>query len=135
MRRFQEAWDVVDIGGLVALLAVDIGGLVALLADDALLTMPPEGVAIPGAAAIGDFFATAPMDGRIDGIRLRPATANGQPALAAYAEDEATGQHRAYGLMVFAIAGDRVAGTTGFPEHGGLYARVGLHEVLRAGRA
>src|SRR5262249_7362748 len=31
MRRFQEAWD-----------AVDIDGLVALLADDALLTMPPE---------------------------------------------------------------------------------------------
>jgi hypothetical protein len=134
MRRFQEAWDVVDIGGLVALLAVDIGGLVALLADDALLTMPPEGVAIPSAAAIGTLFATAPMDGRIDRIRLRPATAD-QPALAAYAEDEPTGEHRAYGLMVFAIAGDRVAGTTGFPEHGGLYARVGLHEVLRAGRA
>jgi RNA polymerase sigma-70 factor (ECF subfamily) len=124
MRRFQEAWE-----------AVDIDGLVALLADDALLTMPPEGVVIPGAAAIGQFFATAPMDGRIDRIRLRPAAANGQPALAAYAEDEASGEHRAYGLMVFAIAGERIAGITGFPEHGGLYERLGLPVVLPPGVA
>ncbi len=65
------------------------------------------------------------MGGRIDRIRLRPTTANGQPALAAYAEDEATGEHRAYGLMVFAIAGERIAGITGFPDRGGLYERLG----------
>src|SRR5215212_5819412 len=40
MRRFVGAWE-----------AVDIEGLVALLADDALLTMPPEDVRIPGAEA------------------------------------------------------------------------------------
>ena len=40
MRRFQTAWE-----------AVDIDGMVALLADDALLTMPPERVRIAGAHA------------------------------------------------------------------------------------
>ena len=90
MRRFQDAWE-----------AVDIDGIVALLAADALLTMPPESVSIAGAAEIGTFFATAPMEGRLDRIRLLPARANGQPALAAYAEDEATGTHncvRRHGL-------------------------------------
>ena len=115
MRRFQEAWE-----------AVDIDGIVALLADDALLTMPPDGVAIPGAAAIGRFFATQPMEGRLDRIRLQPARANGQPALAAYAVDDATGGHRAYGLMVFAIAGERIAGITGFPDRPDLFERLGL---------
>jgi RNA polymerase sigma factor (sigma-70 family) len=60
--------------------------------------------------------ATVPLDGRIDRIRLLPARANGQPALAACAEDEETGQHEAYGVMVFAIAGGRIAGITGFPR-------------------
>jgi len=115
MRRFQEAWD-----------AVDIDAIVALLADDALLTMPPEGASIPGAAAIGRFFATQPLDGRLDRIRLRPARANGQPALAAYAEDDRTGEHRPYGLMVFAIGVDRIAGITGFPDRPDLFERLGL---------
>jgi RNA polymerase sigma-70 factor, ECF subfamily len=119
MRRFQDAWD-----------AVDIDGLVALLADDALLRMPPEAVSIAGAAEIGRFFATEPMDGRLDRIRLRPARANGQPALAAYAEDDRTGEHRAYGLMVFAIAGDRIAAITGFPDRPDLCERLGLPVAL-----
>jgi RNA polymerase sigma-70 factor (ECF subfamily) len=105
MRRFQEAWEVVDIDGIVA-----------LLASDALLTMPPESARIAGAAEIGAFFATEPMEGRLDRIRLVPARANGQPALAAYAEDEHTETHTAYGLMVFAIAGDTIVGITGFPR-------------------
>jgi RNA polymerase sigma-70 factor, ECF subfamily len=119
MRRFQEAWD-----------AVDIAAIVALLSDDALLRMPPEAVSIAGAAEIGRFFATAPLEGRIDRIRLRPARANGQPALAAYARPDAAREHRAYGVMVFAIAGDRIAGITGFAERPDLFERLGLPEVL-----
>jgi RNA polymerase sigma-70 factor (ECF subfamily) len=119
MLRFQAAWD-----------AVDIPELVALLADDALLTMPPEGVRIAEATAIGEFFATAPLDGRMDRIRLEPADANGQPALAAYADEHGVGDHRAYGVMVFAIDGDRIAGITGFPQRPGLYERLGLPTVL-----
>ena len=119
MRRFQDAWE-----------AVDIDGIVALLATDALLTMPPESVRVAGAEAIGTFFATAPLEGRIDRIRLLAARANGQPALAAYAEDDSTGTYRAYGFMVFAIAGDEVVGITGFPHRPGLFERLGLRDTL-----
>ena len=119
MRRFQDAWD-----------AVDIDAIVALLADDALLRMPPEDASTPGAAAIGRFFATQPMDGRLDRIRLRAAWANGQPALAAYADDPTTGKHRAYGIMVLAIAGDRIAAITGFPDRPDLFERLGLPVAL-----
>jgi RNA polymerase sigma-70 factor, ECF subfamily len=90
------------------------------------MTMPPEAMRVEGAAAIARFFATVPLDGRIDRIRLLPARANGQPALAAYAEDEETGQHEAYGVMVFAIAGGRIAGITGFPRGPALFRRFDL---------
>ena len=115
MRKFQEAWD-----------AVDIDGIVELLADDALLTMPPEGARIAGAQAIGAFFATQPLQGRLDRIHLRPARANGQPALAAYADEHEDGRFDAYGLMVFAIGGDTIVGITGFPRQPELFARLGL---------
>jgi RNA polymerase sigma-70 factor (ECF subfamily) len=118
MRRFQDAWD-----------AMDIDGLVALLSDDALLTMPPEGVRVESAEAIGAFFATTPMDGRLDQIRLRAARANGQPALAAYARDARA--YTPYGVMVFALRGDVIAGITGFPRQPALFARLGLPVALR----
>jgi RNA polymerase sigma-70 factor (ECF subfamily) len=120
MRRFVEAWE-----------AVDIDGIIALLADDALLAMPPEDVRIPGAAAIGAFFATVPLDGRLDRIRLRPVRANGQPALAAYAQD-GTGGFGAYGVMVFAIGGMTISGITGFAQRPELFDRLGLPRHLRA---
>jgi RNA polymerase sigma-70 factor, ECF subfamily len=115
MRRFQDAWE-----------AVDIQGIVALLAGDALMTMPPESVRVAGASEIGTFFATVPMEGRLDRIRLLPVRANGQPSLAAYAEDETTETHNAYGVIVFAINGDSIVGITGFPDRPELFERLGL---------
>ncbi len=115
MRRFQEAWE-----------AVDIDAIVALLAEDALLTMPPEAARFEGSAQIGAFFATVPLDGDLARIRLVPARANGQPALAAYAQEEDGGAHAAYGVMVFAIEGERIAGITGFPRQPDLFTRLGL---------
>jgi RNA polymerase sigma-70 factor, ECF subfamily len=115
MRRFQEAWD-----------AVDIEGLVALLADDALMTMPPEAMRVAGAAEIAGFFGSVPLDGRLDRMRLLPARANGQPALAAYARDDEAGLYRGYGFMVFATSGERVVGITGFPFREELFERHGL---------
>jgi len=115
MQRFQDAWK-----------AVDIDGILALLAADALLTMPPEGMRFEGAGAIADFFATVPLDGRLDRIRLVPRRANGQPALAAYAESPNAGAYEAYGVMVFAIDGERIAGITGFARQLELFARLGL---------
>jgi len=97
--------------------------------EDALLTMPPELTRIPGGAAIGAFFGGVPLDGRLDLIALVPARANGQPALAAYAPDE-EGVRRAYGLMVFAIEGERITGITGFARRPDLFTRLGLPREL-----
>ena len=121
MRRFQDAWA-----------AVDIDGIVALLADDALLTMPPEAVRIDGAAQIAAFFATVPLGGRLDRIRLVASRANGQPALAAYADEQGDGEFGAYGVMVFALEGERIAGIVGFPQQPALFARLGLPTELGA---
>jgi RNA polymerase sigma-70 factor (ECF subfamily) len=120
MRRFQEAWE-----------AVDIEGLVSLLADDALMTMPPEAMRVSGASGIGSFFATVPLEGRLDRIRLRSGRANGQPALAAYAEAPSGEAFAPYGLMVFAIDGDRIAGITGFPQPE-LFSRFGFPDAVEA---
>ncbi len=114
MRRFQDAWA-----------AVDIEEMVGLLAPDALLTMPPEGAEIAGAEAIGAFFDSVPLEGRLDRITLVASRANGQPALAAYAEDAADGVRRPYGVMVFACEGNRITGITGFPQPE-LFERLGL---------
>ena len=121
MWRFQEAWA-----------AVDIDGIVALLADDALLTMPPEAQRFEGNSQIGVFFATAPLDGRLDRIQLVPTRTNRQPALAAYADDQGEGVFEAYGVMVFALRGDRIDGITGFARQPALFTRLGLPTQLAA---
>jgi RNA polymerase sigma-70 factor, ECF subfamily len=110
MRRFVAAWE-----------AVDIKGLTALLAGDALMTMPPEPMLVVGPAEIGGFFATVPMDGRLDLIRLLPTRANGQPTLAAYVQESPGEPFRAYGIMVFALERDRIGGITGFAGYPELF--------------
>ena len=114
MHRFQEAWA-----------AADIDRIVALLTDDAVLTMPPVGVRVESAAAIGEFFATEPLGGHLERIVLVETRASGQPALACYADEDASGTHGAYGVMVFALHGDRIAGITGFPQDVGLFRQLG----------
>ncbi len=115
MSSFVDAWE-----------AVDIERLTSLLAGDALMTMPPEQVQVVGASAIGGFFATVPMAGRLDMIRLLPVRANGQPALAAYAQESAAESFRAYGIMVFAVDGDRIVGITGFAGRPAVFPVFGL---------
>jgi RNA polymerase sigma-70 factor, ECF subfamily len=119
MGKFVEAWE-----------AVDIERLTALLAGDALMTMPPQPMQVVGPAAIGDFFATVPMAGRLDLIRLLPARANGQPALGAYAKESSAEPSHAYGIMVFAVEGDRIAGITGFAGYPELFPRFELPSEL-----
>src|SRR5262245_60528774 len=119
MHRFVEAWE-----------AVDIVRLTALLADDALMTMPPEPMRVVGPAEIGGFFSTVPMEGRLELIRLLPARANGQPARAAYVQETPGDAFRAYGMMVFAIDGERIAGITGFASYAELFPRFGLPTTL-----
>jgi RNA polymerase sigma-70 factor (ECF subfamily) len=117
MRRFVDAWE-----------AVDIEGLTALLAGDAVMTMPPEPMHVVGPAEIGGFFATVPMEGQLDLIRLLAVRANGQPALAAYVQEHPGEPSRAYGIMVFAVDGDRIAGITGFARYPELFPRFELPE-------
>jgi hypothetical protein len=107
---------------------VDVEGLVALLTEDALMTMPPERMRVAGATAIGEFFATVPLDGRLDEIRLLPTAANRQPVLAAYARNE-DGRHRPYGLMVLQIERDLISGIIGFPDPW-LFEQCGLPSEL-----
>ena len=121
MKRFVEAWE-----------AVDVRGLITLLADDALLTMPPEPMRIVGAEAIGEFFSTVPAEGNLERIRLVPTAANRQLALAAYWAEEPGDPFRAYGVMVFAFESDRIVGITGFAGYPQLLPALGLSEELEA---
>lgn len=119
MRRFVDAWE-----------AVDVGSLVTLLADDALLTMPPEPMWLVGPDAIGEFFRTVPADGNLERITLVPTSANRQPALAAYWAPEPGDDATAYGVMVFALEGERIVGITGFAGYPQLFGALGLPQVL-----
>jgi RNA polymerase sigma-70 factor, ECF subfamily len=115
IRLFQEAWS-----------RVDIPAIVALLTEDALLTMPPVEMRFEGAERIGEFFATEPVGGHLDRIELVEVRANGQPALASYADEAGDGVQRAYGVMVLALAGGRISGITGFPRDAELFGRFRL---------
>lgn len=121
MRRFVEAWE-----------AVDVRGLVSLLSDDAFLTMPPEPMRLVGPTAIGEFFETVPAGGDLTRIRLVPTAANHQPALAAYFAAEPGSGLTAYGVMVFAFEGEAIAGITGFAGYPQLYPALGLPDRLAA---
>jgi RNA polymerase sigma-70 factor (ECF subfamily) len=118
VKRFMAAWE-----------AVDVAALVGLLTDDAVMTMPPERMRVAGASAIGDFFASVPLDGRLDEIRLVPTAANRQPTLAAYARG-GDGKHTPYGLMVMKVDWNRIAGIFGFPDPW-LFEQFGLPLQLR----
>jgi len=121
MLRFVEAWE-----------AVDVQALVSLLSDDALLTMPPEPMRLVGREAIGEFFSTVPGGGNLEQIRLVATAANRQPALAAYWAEEPGDPFRAYGVMVFALAGEAIVGITGFAGYPQLLPALGLPEELAA---
>jgi RNA polymerase sigma-70 factor (TIGR02960 family) len=109
--------------------AGDVEAIVALLSDDAEMTMPPQPVAYLGRDAIGGFFRVFPPRPTPDAVRLVATGANGQPALACYVIDVATGVHHAYGLMVLAVDGRRIARITGFADTS-LFARFGLPRSL-----
>jgi RNA polymerase sigma-70 factor, ECF subfamily len=121
VRRFMAAWE-----------AVDMEALVLLLTEDAVMTMPPERMRVAGARAIGDFFASVPLDGRLDEMRLLSTAANRQPALAAYALGGEDG-YTPYGLMVLEVDRDRVVGIVGFPDPR-LFERLGLPPALQMDR-
>lgn len=94
--------------------AADVPALVRLLADDAVLEMPPVPLWFRGSHDYGRFMDRV-FDMRGPGWLLRALTANGQPALAAYAPGAGHG-HRAHSLQVLTVADGRVAHNVVFAD-------------------
>jgi RNA polymerase sigma-70 factor (ECF subfamily) len=109
--------------------AGDIDGVVALLTDDAWLTMPPEPYEYQGRAAIGAFLDDRAVR-RGTPLRMIPTRANGQPAFGCYFPDPGGESARPYGLLVVALAGDRISALTWFTDSGvfGLFGLPGTLE-------
>ncbi|WP_372348616.1 sigma-70 family RNA polymerase sigma factor [Streptomyces sp. KL116D] len=94
--------------------AADVPALVRLLADGAVLEMPPVSLWFRGSGHYGRF-----MD-RVFGMRgtgwcVQVLTANGQPALAAYAP-EPGGGHRLHSLQLFTVTGGRITHNVVFAD-------------------
>jgi RNA polymerase sigma-70 factor (ECF subfamily) len=87
--------------------AADVPALVRLLADAVILEMPPVPLWYCGSRDYGLFMRRV-FEMRGTGWATRQLTANGQPALAAYAPEPAGG-HRLHTLQVFTVADGQVA--------------------------
>jgi RNA polymerase sigma-70 factor (ECF subfamily) len=103
VRRYAEAFE-----------AADVPALVRLLTDEAVLEMPPVPLWYRGSADYGRFMHRV-FAMRGPGWCLRHLTANGQPALAAYAP-EPGGGHRLHTLQVLTVTGGRVAHNVVFAD-------------------
>jgi RNA polymerase sigma-70 factor (ECF subfamily) len=81
-----------------------VDGLVALLKEDATFSMPPVPSWYQGREAIRTILLAAvfPPDMQ-KRWRVYPTRANGQPAVALYRADEATGSYRAFGIQVITL--------------------------------
>ncbi len=91
----------------------DVDALVALLTDDAWVRMPPLPFEYRGTAAVHRFFTAIDAHWRrID--RMVPVQANGQPAWGEYVRDPVTGGLHVTGIVVVALAGDRICEITHF---------------------
>ncbi len=96
--------------------AADVPALVRLLTDKAVLEMPPVPLWYRGSRDYGLFMRRVfEMHGT--GWSIRRLTANGQPALAAYAP-EPGGGHQLHTLQVFTVTGARVAHNVVFADPG-----------------
>jgi RNA polymerase sigma-70 factor (TIGR02960 family) len=117
-RRFAEAFT-----------AADVEGVIALLTDDAWLSMPPAPHQYHGIDAIAAFLRTA-FDYRAERrMHFVPAHANTQTAFGSYLSDRAKPIATPAGLIVLAVAGDRIQAVTRFHVDT-LYPRFGLPEFL-----
>ncbi len=92
----------------------DVPALVRLLTEDAVLEMPPVPLWYRGSHDYGLFMRRV-FDMRGTGWGVRRLTANGQPALAAYAP-EPGGGHRLHTLQVFTVTGGQVSRNVVFAD-------------------
>ncbi len=119
VRRFSDAF-----------VAHDVDGLVALLTEDAWVKMPPMPFEYQGREAAARFFSAVSSASALRDVTFRfvPTRANRQPALAAYRQDPVTGMWHANGLLVLALAGDRIREIIRFEAS--TLARFGLPRTL-----
>jgi len=110
--------------------AADVPALVKLLADDAVLEMPPVPLWYRGRGDYGAFISRV-FGMRGPGWAMRRLTANGQPALAAYAPAP-DGPPRLHTLQVFTITGGQVAVNVVFADPA-VFRVFGLPEHVPAG--
>ncbi|WP_190159752.1 sigma-70 family RNA polymerase sigma factor [Streptomyces litmocidini] len=103
VRRYVQAFE-----------AADVPALVRLLADDAVLEMPPVPLWYRGSQDYGRFMERV-FEMRGTGWGMRALTANGQPALAAYAPGPG-GVHRVHTLQVFTVTDGRIAHNVVFAD-------------------
>lgn len=94
LRRYVDAWE-----------RVDVDGLVALLREDATMTMPPQPTLV-GAQAIGGFFRRLCDGGDISTIAVTPTRANGRGGVIMHRIDgSGRGPH---GVLLLEADGDRI---------------------------
>lgn len=108
--------------------AGDITTVLNLLTDDAWLTMPPEPYQYQGSTAIAAFLKDRATR-RGTPLRLVPTRANGQPAFGCYLPSPDAEIAQAYGLLVLALADDRISAMTWFGDSGG-FPLFGLPRTL-----
>jgi RNA polymerase sigma-70 factor (ECF subfamily) len=109
----------------------DIDAFVRLLHEDATQHMPPYEMWLRGAGDIGAWMLGPGAGCR--GSRVFPIEANGVPAVVQY-RPGAAGGHQPWAVHVLEVADGRVAGITSFLDEGnGLFARLGLPQLLAAG--
>jgi RNA polymerase sigma-70 factor (ECF subfamily) len=101
---------------LLAFEAADVPALVRLLTADAVLEMPPVPLWYQGRQDYG-LFMDRVFELRGTGWRMRHLTANGQPALAAYAPSPAGG-YALHTLQVLTVTGGQVARNVVFADPG-----------------
>jgi RNA polymerase sigma-70 factor (ECF subfamily) len=101
--RYLQAWE-----------RLDVDGLVALLKEEATYTMPPKEQWYAGRMAIGNFFEWAWR--AYESFRLVPTAANNQPAFAAYSRASSDAPWTAHSIHVLAIEDCAISSLTLFAK-------------------
>jgi RNA polymerase sigma-70 factor, ECF subfamily len=91
----------------------DVEAVVEMLTEDAAFAMPPLKTWFGGREEISIFLARWPMSGAWRWKPLR-VSANGQPALAFYAWDDAEQAYMPFALNVLTLRGDKIAEVDAF---------------------
>jgi RNA polymerase sigma-70 factor (ECF subfamily) len=102
VRSYVDAWD-----------RGDIEAVVAMLTEDANFSMPPAPSWHKGSEALAAFLAVGPLSGEWRWRHL-PVRASGQPALAFYSWDQATGAYLPFALNVLTIRDGLISDVTAF---------------------